>query len=52
MEKIKGMRNIAIHEYFEIELEVVWNLLIKDIPILKNQIQSIIDDIEKQRDTN
>ena len=44
---IKRIRNIVVHEYFGINLKVIWNTLNNDIPILKNQIQTIIDDIEK-----
>ena len=40
------MRNIVTHKYFGIELSEIWSTIINDIPILKNQIQKIIEDIE------
>jgi len=43
--KIKGMRNRLIHAYFGIDLNLIWEVLIKDIPILEKQIKNIIDEI-------
>ena len=45
--KIEGMCNIISDDFFGIDFKIVWNTLINDIPILKTQIQTIIDDIEK-----
>ena len=42
----RGMRNLVIHEYFRIEHEEVWKTLNQDLPKLKIQILSIINDIE------
>ena len=35
---IKDLRNLLIHEYFGIDLEIIWNIVIKDIPTFKNNI--------------
>lgn len=40
--KIKGMRNLIVHEYFGISLEAIWETAINNVPILKVQIQKII----------
>jgi len=40
---IIGMRHILVHNYFEIDLEIVWNVLLEDLPILKQQIKQIIE---------
>lgn len=32
---IKGMRNIIVHDYGEIRLQVVWDVATRDIPVLK-----------------
>lgn len=40
--KLKGMRNLIAHEYFGIKIETIWNTAVNDIPILKKQIQKII----------
>ncbi len=40
--KIMGMRNILVHNYFEIDLPVVWNAVERELPELKRQLISII----------
>ena len=44
--EIRGMRNFVTHQYFGIELNEIWSTVIHDIPLLKKQIQQIIEDIE------
>lgn len=39
---IKGMRNLHAHDYENVDLEIVWNTLVEDIPYLKEQINKII----------
>lgn len=46
--EIKGMRNFVTHKYFGVELSEIWSTVIKDIPILKEQIKKIIDDLKNQ----
>ena len=44
---IKDFRNILIHEYFGVDLELVWGVIINDLPKLINTVKSIkrkIDD--------
>ena len=36
-----GLRDVVIHEYFGVSLEVIWNVIIKELPPLKLQIQTI-----------
>lgn len=35
---IIGMRNILVHVYFDIDLEVIWKTVQQDIPLLISQI--------------
>lgn len=37
------MRNKMIHGYFEVRVEVVWDTIQKDLPILKKQINQILN---------
>jgi uncharacterized protein with HEPN domain len=46
--KIKGMRNILVHDYGNIQLEVVWNTVKTGIKPLKLQIVKIINDVNPQ----
>ena len=41
-QKIKGFRNIVAHDYFGIDAEEVWQIIINKIPQLKTDIQAII----------
>ena len=40
--QIVGLRNFLIHEYFGVDLKVVWDILNNDILIYKVQIQEIV----------
>jgi uncharacterized protein with HEPN domain len=42
---IIGMRNHLIHEYWDINLEDVWQTVIEDIPKLKTQINVIFSNL-------
>lgn len=38
---IKDFRNILIHEYFGIDLEIIWNVISDDLPTLYDAIKKI-----------
>ena len=39
---ITGMRNRLIHAYFDINLDILWQTVSKDLPELSNQLQKVI----------
>ncbi len=43
--KITGMRDNLIHEYFNFDEELVWNVLINYIPEFKKQISDLLNDL-------
>ena len=45
--KIAGTRDVMIHAYFSVDLDIVWEIIKKDLPILKKQIMKVKDQLEK-----
>lgn len=41
-----GMRNILVHNYFEIDTEIVWSVIERNLPQLKAQIETILRRID------
>ncbi len=41
-----GMRNILVHNYFEIDTEIVWSVIERNLPELKAQIETILRRID------
>jgi uncharacterized protein with HEPN domain len=42
--KIAALRNIIIHEYFGINLKIIWNIVKIKLPILKETITELLAD--------
>jgi uncharacterized protein with HEPN domain len=42
-EDIIGFRNIAVHEYFAVLWQIVWNTAIYDVPLLSNRVNQIME---------
>ncbi|MBI4029008.1 MAG: DUF86 domain-containing protein [Candidatus Blackburnbacteria bacterium] len=43
--KMAGARDIFAHGYFMVKLERVWNIVKKDIPVLKKQIKTLLEEV-------
>jgi len=41
--KIAGARDVMIHAYFKVDLDIVWNIIKKDLPDLKKKIKTILE---------
>ena len=39
---IKDFRNLLTHEYFGIDLEIVWKIIQDDLPVLMNAVREIV----------
>ncbi|MFH1853661.1 MAG: DUF86 domain-containing protein [Candidatus Neomarinimicrobiota bacterium] len=46
--EIVGLRNLLIHEYFGVDIKLVWQVLQTDIPRLKSKILDILKEIPVQ----
>lgn len=43
-QKIIGMRNFLIHEYFRVDPDILWETAMKSIPPLVSQLQAILSE--------
>ena len=41
--EINGFRNISVHEYFGIDLKLVWEIAQNDLPVLKEQFLKVFN---------
>lgn len=43
---VMGMRDIIAHHYFDLDAEIVYDVIKHDLPKLKDVLQQIIDDLK------
>ena len=41
---IIGMRHVLVHEYFDVDLDIVWRAVSVDLPELKRKLEVILKD--------
>jgi uncharacterized protein with HEPN domain len=46
-DQIIGMRHVLVHGYFEIDLDIVWAVIEKDLPPLKSSIETILSQSDR-----
>ena len=46
---IKGMRNRLIHDYIGTDLQVVWNIIINEVPSFESRLQKIYTSLVDER---
>ena len=37
------MRNVIFHEYFQVELKIVWRTIQNNLPLLSSQLQEVLE---------
>jgi len=45
---IISMRNILVHQYFGIDLNMVWDTVVTEIPVLREDVKKILESEEKE----
>ena len=43
---VMGMRDIIAHHYFDLDAEIVYDVIKNDLPKLKDVLQQIVDDLK------
>ncbi len=44
-----GLRNIAVHEYFGVDLSIVWEITTKNLPETRPMIAAILKSFDQER---
>jgi uncharacterized protein with HEPN domain len=44
-----GLRNIAVHEYFGVDLSIVWEITTKNLPETRAMIAAILKSFDQER---
>lgn len=45
--EIIGMRHVIVHEYFGIDVDIVWRVVSADLPALRQRIESILGALDQ-----
>jgi len=43
--RIVGLRNIVIHAYFNVDLNIIWQIVTVNLPEIRDDIRSVSDDL-------
>lgn len=45
--EMAGMRDVLVHDYYGTDMEVLWQTVKKDVPMIHKELKKIINDIKK-----
>ena len=43
---IEGMRNVLVHDYFDVDFQAIWDVVIRDLAPLETTMRSILAQME------
>lgn len=41
---ISGLRNVLVHSYFEVDLEAIWIIIRRDLPVLEGAVTRLLEE--------
>ena len=44
--QIAGLRDVIIHQYFAVDLDIVWQVLVEKLGPLERELRQILDDLK------
>jgi uncharacterized protein with HEPN domain len=44
--RLVGLRNILIHAYFAVDIEILWDIVVNQVPPLETEVQGILRESE------
>jgi uncharacterized protein with HEPN domain len=50
-QQIIAMRNRIVHEYFNVDLNLLWQVVERNVPVLKVQVEDILRELEGHSET-
>jgi uncharacterized protein with HEPN domain len=43
--EISAFRNIIVHDYLGVDLERIWDIIERDLPVLRTQVKTVLDEL-------
>lgn len=50
-DEMAGMRDVIVHKYFAVNLEVIWQTIHDDIPSVQPRLREILDEMSDEEST-
>ena len=48
--RMAGMRDVVVHAYFGVDLEIVWQTITEDIPPAQRELKMVFETLEAEQD--
>lgn len=45
---MKGLRNLIVHDYDNIDPKILWSVIVKELPALRIQLQNLLDALQAE----